>query len=289
MTTPADLATDTAVTPLAKVPGTYLAQLPDHWSYFHPSGGALVTIALRAMVLELGDGDLEILSASTLFCSPIRPGELVIEVKVLRRGDTATQIRASLTQRSEPGPGLEVLATFARARSGPDLVGISMPLVPSPSECATTGRMFDSARAPFTFARNFEGAQALGDPMWKKDWQPGEAHIAHWYRYIRPQRTPSGFLDPLALPPIADTMPSSLWRKLGREQARFIAPSLDLTIFFLGETRGEWVLVESFAERAREGYAVCSANLWDEEGVLLARAAQSMTIRELRRPRPDRT
>jgi acyl-CoA thioesterase len=37
-------------------------------------------------------------------------------------------------------------------------------------------------------------------------------------------------------------------------------------------------------ERAERGYAIGSANLWDEAGQLVARAAQAMTIRALKLP-----
>jgi acyl-CoA thioesterase len=280
----ADLAADTAVQRVDKVPGLYVADLPDHWSYVHPSGGALATVALRAMTAELGPTELSLLSSTTLFCAPILPGELRVEVTVLRRGETAAQLRASLRAKEQPGPGLEVMATFAKDRTGPDMLGVRMPDVPRPEACArTVSRRFDGKRESFPFYRNIEIAQAMGDPMWEPGWRAGDAHIAYWHRYRVPQRDARGDLDPLAIPPIADTMPGSLARKLGPDEPAFIAPSLDLTVFFLDRTAREWLLVESFSERARAGYAVCSANVWDEDGKLVARAAQSMTLRPYKR------
>ena len=78
--------------------------------------------------------------------------------------------------------------------------------------------------------------------------------------------------------------------KLDKVPGRYLlAPSLDLTIYFLAPTQSEWLLVESFAERARAGHALCSANLWDAEGKLVARAAQSMTLRPFKPQRPRST
>ncbi len=276
---PANLADDTKVEKLDKVPGHYRARLPDHWNYFHPSGGALLTIALRAMTEELGTPALSLLSATTLFCAPILAGDLLVSVVVLRRGDTAAQVRASLTAKDLPGPGLEVLATFARDREGPDVHGVAMPSVRSPSECVAAQATLPSPEPQMPFYRNFEIAQAIGEPMWRPGWSKGEAHAAFWYRYRDRQRTEDGRFDPLALAPIADTMPPALVRRLGPEHPRLLAPSLDLTMYFLAPTQSEWILVESFAERARAGHAVCSANLWDEDGQLVARATQSMTLR----------
>ena len=71
---------------------------------------------------------------------------------------------------------------------------------------------------------------ALGAPLWQDaGWQGGEARFACWYRYRVPQKDAGGLLDPLAIPPIADTMPSALANKLGPDQP-FFAPSLDLTL-----------------------------------------------------------
>jgi acyl-CoA thioesterase len=280
---PASLSADTETKRVDKVPGLHVARLPEHWNYLNPSGGALLTVALRAMIDELDAPELALLSATTLFCAPIHAGALEIEVKVLRRGESAAQVRARLAARAQPGPGLEVIATFAKARPGPDVHGVRMPDVPPPEQCALAdGKVFDPKDYPFPFYRNVDVAQAIGEPMIRPGWQAGPAHVAYWYRYRVPQRTPSGHFDPLAIPPIADTMPGALARKLGPEHPRFLAPSLDLTVYFFGPTTSEWILVESFAERALGGYAVCSANLWDPGGALVARATQSMTLREMK-------
>ncbi len=280
----ADLAADTAVRRVAKVPGLYAATLPNHWNYIHPSGGALTTVALRAMTDALARPDLVILSSTTVFATLVPPGDLAVRVDVVRNGETAAQVRASLSHAARPGPGLEVLATFVRPIAGPDVTGVSMPNVPPPDRCVRMGGHrkgsdddFRVRGAPF-FA-NVETAQALGAPMWEPGGVAGDAHVAFWHRYVEPQRDANGALDPLAIPPLADTMPPSLVQKLGPDAADFIAPSLDLTVYFLGRAMTEWILVESFSERAVSGYAVASANLWDERGALVARAAQSMTIR----------
>ena len=282
---PADLAADTAVTPVEKVPGLYLCRLPDHWDYVNPCGGALMTVALRAMQSELADPGLRLLSATTVFAQAVLPGELRVQVHVLRRGDSAAQVRASLEAAAYPGPGLEVIATFARDRDGPDVHGVEMPDVPRPGDAVRTHkRSGPPEEPPFRIFDNLDMAVAIGEPMHRPGWTGGPAHTAYWYRYKVPQVDAAGFLDPLAIPPIADTMPPALVRRLGPDHPRYRMPSLDLTVFFLSPSRTEWILVESFAERARAGYAVGSANIWDEHGQLIARASQTMTLR-VRKPR----
>ena len=106
--------------------------------------------------------------------------------------------------------------------------------------------------------------------------------MAFWYRYRVPQTDGQGCFDPLAIPPIADTMPSSMVRKLGPEHERFYAPSLDLTVHFLDPSKADWFLVDARCQRALSGFATASADIWDLQGQLVARATQTMILR--RRP-----
>ena len=119
---------------------------------------------------------------------------------------------------------------------------------------------------------------ALGAPVWRRDWEAGEARMAFWYRYRVPQHDARGGLDPLAIPPIADTMPSSLARRLGPEHPRFFAPSLDLTVHFLDPGQTDWYLVDVRCPRARQGYATAHADVWDAEGRLVAFAWKGRVV-----------
>ena len=89
-----DLARDTAVTRLASAPGWYTAELSDAWDFRTPSGGVLMTVAMRAMQAELADPGFRPVSANTHFCSPVPAGPLEIRVEVLRHGGAAAQVRA---------------------------------------------------------------------------------------------------------------------------------------------------------------------------------------------------
>jgi acyl-CoA thioesterase len=279
--TPGDLARDTAVTKLTVAPGWYTADLPNAWDFRTPSGGALMTVAMRAMQKELSDPALRPLSANTHFCSPVPAGPLEIRVEVLRHGGAAAQVRAQLCSTTMPGPGLEVSATFARDREGVDLIDTAPPSVPAPDQC----RSLDDAQIlagprPRIFA-NLESRLAQGHLWWTKDWPSGPARIARWFRYKVPQRLDDGRFDPLAIPPIADTMPPALIQQLGPGHEPFFAPSLDLTIHFLEDTTAEWILTAVHVPRARGGYATANAEIWDDRGRLIATATQMMLLRRV--------
>jgi acyl-CoA thioesterase len=283
---PQDLAADTAVTRLALAPGWYTASLPNAWDFLTPSGGVLMTIAMRAMQAELADPDLRPLSASTLFCSPVPAGPLEMRVEVLRHGRAAAQVRAQLSSTTVPGPGLEVSATFGRERDSMDFIDAAAPKVPSPEEARPIERSADGF-VP-RFFENVETRLALGHPWWTTGWTPENARVARWFRYKRPQTLADGRFDPLALPPIADTMPIALRMKLGPDGPQFYAPSLDLTVHFLEDTTAEWLLVNVHARRARGGYATADAEIWDDRGRLVALATQMMMLRRAPQPVPPR-
>jgi acyl-CoA thioesterase len=174
-----------------------------------------------------------------------------------------------------------VSATYVRDREGPATHGIDMPEVPPPDEAETIpDRTIASDERPRgrPFFGNFDIRLAHGVPLWLPGWQAGEARMAFWYRYKIPQRTAAGLYDPLAIPPIADTMPGALARKLGPTH-RFYAPSLDLTVHFLDPSTAEWLLVDVRGLWARDGYASASAHIWDDSGKLVANTTQTMMLR----------
>jgi len=278
----ADLARDTAVTKLKVAPGWYTAELPTAWDFRTPSGGALMTVAMRAMQEELADSGLRPLSAHTHFCSPVPAGPLEVRVEVLRHGAAAAQIRAQLSSTTMPGPGLEVSATFARDRDGFDLIDTQPPAVPPPDQCPSFDEIpMIGGNERLRFFANLDSRLALGHPWWLPGWKPGPARMVRWFRYKVPQRLPDGRFDPLAIPPLADTMPPALIQKLGPNHPPFFAPSLDLTVHFLEDTRAEWLLTSVHARRARGGYATADVEIWDDRGTLVACGTQMMLLRRI--------
>ncbi len=277
---PGDLRCDTAVTRLAAAPGWYTATLPDTWDFRSPSGGVLMTVAMRAMQAELDDPDLRPISANTHFCSPVPSGPLEVRVEVLRHGNVAAQVRAALSSTTMPGPGLEVSATFGRDRAGVDVMDAAFPDVRMPAD-ATPIVPGPSDFRP-RFLQNFDSRLALGAAWWTKGWKPGPARMGRWFRYLMPATLGDGRFDPLALPPIADTMPPALFQRLGPGAPPFDAPSLDLTVHFLEDTSAEWLLTLVHVRRARGGYATADCEIWDDRRRLIAFATQTMLLR--RRP-----
>src|SRR5262249_57571567 len=107
----------------------------------------------------------------------------------------------------------------------------------------------------------------------------GPGGYGRWARYRTPQRDAQGRLDRLALPPLIDMMPGALHRAIGPGSYRFFAPSLDLTTHIIDDTTRDWLLFMVTSRRARAGWAIADADVWDDEGRYLAHGAQAMFIR----------
>jgi acyl-CoA thioesterase len=275
----ADLAVDTAVRADPETRGRYHIALPDHWDFLMPSGGVVMTCALRAAVAELGDPALRFASATTMFCTPIRNGPLVVDVAVLRRGEAAVQVRAGLRDATGEA-GLEVMATFLRERKGPDVRGVPFPNVRSLDDALRVeGGGRSNPAIQMRFHQQFEYRIADGQRFWAPDEEAGPARYARWARYRTPQRDAAGRLDRLALPPLIDMMPGALHRAIGPGSYRFFAPSLDLTTYIIDDTTREWLLFAVTSRRARAGWAIADCDVWDDEGRYLGHGSQAMFIR----------
>jgi len=276
--TAGDLEAATAVKRLPKAPGWYTADLCDDWNFLTPSGGVLMTVALRAMQAELDDSELRPLSANTLFMSPVPAGPMEIRVEVLRRGGAAAQLRAGLSSTTLPGPGLEVSATFARALPGaPAFTDAVFPDVPAPEDVEAE----DPGERP-VFFDNLEVAQVGGPPVFSEaGWEPSDAMITRWYRYRVPQRDAAGRFDRFALPPIIDNMPPAAFARMGSDGPPLHAPSLDLTVHFLDDTDDDWLLLRHRAKKAQNGFATADVEVWSRGGNLIAVGTQMMIFRSL--------
>jgi acyl-CoA thioesterase len=287
----ADLAADTAASPDDTTPGRYRISLPGNWDYLLPSGGVAMTCALRAAEAELREPLLRLASATTIFCTPLRPTQLVADVTVLRRGASSAQVRVALTHaEARPDPedpsdnarGLELTATFLRDRKGPDVRAKPFPPVRALAEALPVeDGAANNPHARFRFYQQLECRIADGERFWSDGVVAGPARYARWLRYKVPQRDAQGRLDRLSLPPLIDTMPTALHRAIGPGAYRFYAPSLDLTTYMVDDTVREWLLVAVTVHRARAGWAIGEAEVWDDEGRFLAFGSQAMYLQTI--------
>lgn len=258
--------------------GLYRADLSHGWDLMPlPQGGIIAALALRASAAEVLDRAQQLRTATAVFAGQVAAGELEIEVNVLRRGRSATQVQSTIRNPGESS-GTTTLAVFGSERRGPTFVDVVPPEVPPPGDC----RSFRDPPppgvevfGPTPFWTRVEARVALGHFFWE-DYEPSGSDVASWLRFDDPPRLADGSLDPLAVLVLADRMPNSVAERMGRSGPRFFAPSADLTVHLFEPARTEWILTHDRARWADDGWASAETTLWDENGTLLAYATQMM-------------
>jgi acyl-CoA thioesterase len=258
--------------------GRYRAQLGHEWDLFPlPQGGVVASFALRAAASEVADPAQQLRSCTTIFAGQVSAGDLEVDVQVLRRGRSATQVVATVRNRGAEA-GATTVAVFGSSRRGPSFVDVARPKVPSPQECHSYRDPPPPEIEPFEtrpFWTRVEGRSALGHAPWE-DYEPAGSDVATWLRFDDPPLLEDGSLDPLGLLTLADRMPGCVSERIGRDGDPWFAPSADLTFHLLEPVRTEWVLAHDRARWADDGWASIESTLWDENENLVAYATQMM-------------
>jgi acyl-CoA thioesterase len=271
---------ETAVTRDGGPVGRWRAQLGADWSApTLPQGGLVAAVAARAMLAELDAPEQRLRSLTTVFAAPVSAGDVEIDVAVLRRGRSLSQVKATLRSAGQDA-GHTSVAVFGGARPGFDFVDLAPPRVPSPTECPSfrddPPPGFER-RMRFPYWDHVEGRAAMGHAPWE-DWVPTSSDRAYWYRFDDPPLVDGGLLDPVAVVTLCDTMPGAVSERLGPGRPFWLPPSADLTVHLLGDAGPGWLLAHNRARWAGDGYASVEMTLWDPTRGLVAYATQMMVF-----------
>lgn len=269
---------ETAVHPDPERPGRWRAELSDGWSApVLPQGGVAAAVAVRAMTAALATPEQRLRSVTTVFAAPVRPGPVTIDVTVLRRGRSISQLRADVHTAGED-VGHTSIGVFGASRPGFEFADVTPPVVASPDAC----RSFRDPPPPgferrvrFPYWDHVEGRAALGHSPWE-DWTPTTSERAYWYRFDDPPVVAGDMLDPVAVVTLCDTMPGAVSERVGPGKPFWFPPSADLTVHLAGDAGPGWLLAHNRARWASDGYASVEISLWDPSRGLVAYATQVM-------------
>lgn len=252
--------------------GTYRARLSEDWEIWGPQGGYVATVALRAA------GDHSAFKRpATFYChylSVARFGEVDLTVESLRESRRAESVRVSMTQDGKMV--MEALVWLVDELEGIDHLGVQTPPVPPPQELKNWAEWYPEVEGPpFRFWYNLEGRPVGFDP--DKEGQPAPPFAQTWYRFVGASR----FEDPLVdagrlLIGLDVSMYPAATRAHGGGLP-YVAPSIDLAVTFHQQAAfSEWFLVEAESPLARSGLTAGKAQVWSEQGELLATGIQQM-------------
>lgn len=261
--------------------GRYRAELtPDWCAPMLPQGGIVAVVATRAMEAELAQPAQRLRSVSVVFAGQVRTGPVEIDVGVIRRGRSISQLTATVRNPGEAA-GTTAIAVFGTARPGFDFTDLLMPDAPPPEKCASfrdaDGAAEEDVRWHFPYWDFVTGHSVSAHAPWEPH-EITSSERSSWYRFDEAPRLADGRLDPHGLVTLCDTMPGAVGERVGegRGRAAWMSPSADLTVHILGEWRSEWLLARNRARRAGDGYASLEMELWDPETGLVAYGTQMM-------------
>jgi len=272
---------DLEVTAVPGCDDRFTATIADRWMLrVVPQGGVVAALALRAMAAALGEPDQIVRSLSVVFAGQVAVGPVEIEVTVLRRGRSMSQLSATVRN---PGAaaGLTAVAVFGAQRRGFEFTDLTYPDVPGPEGLRSyrdplpEGVEFDFEPMAF-WEEVVETRPAVGRPPWEP-FEEGPAEVTYWYRFDTPPVLADGSLDPVGAIVLCDTMPGAVDQKIGPDAGSWFGPSADLTIHLLGPAQPGWILAHNKARHAGDGYASVEMTLWDPtDRSLVAYATQMM-------------
>ncbi len=254
--------------------GRYKVDVDAAWNCpIVPHGGLVTAVATKAMTTELAEPEQRLRTLTSVFAGAVQPGPTEIDVTVLRRGRSISQLSATMRN---PGvdAGLTTVAVFGADRPGFTFTDIEPPAYPPPPEAC---RSFDDGPEPpihFNFWEQAEGRVITGYLRGEEFPPQPTSERLYWYRFREPPFLDGGILDPLVLVTFADTMPGAVAQRVGSDVPLWLPPSTDLTVHLFAETDSEWVLARNHCRWAGDGYASLDMELWSPDGRLLAYGTQ---------------
>jgi acyl-CoA thioesterase II len=243
----------------------FTAELSREWEIWGPNGGYLAAIALRAAGRVARIPRVATLHVHYLRMARFAP--VALRVRVLHAGQRAESIAVDMEQ-----GGTAILSALVRtALPGEGLVHdvSNAPNVVSPDHnLMTADELLRPQHTRHAFWQHFE-RRVLQPSAWAIPRLPAAPRLLEWVRYRERDEREDAFLNAARLAVLIDTM---CWpaASLAHADERFIAPSLDLNVWFHRPLERDWLLVDAESRLAEGGLIAGRCSLWSEDRKLLA-------------------
>jgi acyl-CoA thioesterase II len=243
----------------------FTANLSRDWEIWGPNGGYLAAIVLRA-----AGRVARIPRVATLHLHYLRVARferVELRVRVLQAGQKAESISVEMEQAGK-------LILTALVRTALADAGLVHDVASAPNVVSHDNNLLsmEELRRPqhprFAFWDNFE-RRVLQPSAWAIPRLEAAPRWYEWLRYRERSEGEDAFLNAGRLALLIDTMcwPAA-W--LAHADERFIAPSLDLTVWFHRPFDSAWLLVDAESPLAEAGLVAGRCALWNEGRQLLA-------------------
>jgi acyl-CoA thioesterase len=248
------------------------ATIPQGWSQGRATFGGLVLAAAVAAARSALAEPRPCRAVVASFPAPVGPGEVELQVRVLRHGRAVSSLQVELRQGAELG--CVALTSFGRARASSVAVPPPpRPAVPKPEDLPPLlGAVPGGLSAAPQFTQYFDYRVAFGAPPYSG---ADVREIGGWCRF-RGEPGPLGEEHVLAL---VDAWPSpAVSRMVAPAPAASMTWSLELLEIEPEVAPDGWWLYRADLEAAAGGYAHAAARLWSPAGRLAALSRQAVAI-----------
>lgn len=270
---------DTATAVTREAPGRYVANVDPVWSIGgRPNGGYLMAMVARAACLEVSDaadpdGGLDPLAVSASFPASPSPGEVRLEVEVVRRGRAFSTVHARMTQGAATQVDALVTCGHLPHAATTRHDGTTAPVLPPIDECfelPTEGPGFEVLL--MQVVRQQLDPAVLG---WTRGEPSGQPEV-RGYVSLADGREP----DPLSLVLVVDAAPPPTFA-LG---IRGWIPTLQLSAWVRRRPAPGPLVVRSrpslvVAADDGTGFTDETCEIWDSTGALVAHGTQLAGLR----------
>lgn len=239
-----------------------------YWNAISPFGGTTAAVLLQAMLTHpqrLGDP----LAMTVNFAGPIKQGDFTVRVAVARAGRSTQHWRMELWQDGDAQPAVTGTAVFAVRRDTWSDTESKLPPVPGPQ-----GLVRHAPPPMVAFLQRYDFRYVDCDPL------AGGDHSATqcWISDLPPRK--------LDFPSIAAYCDSFVPRLFVRKGAPRPISTITLSINFhidgnaLAQLDGHHAFGKAKANAFNGGYYDQEAQLWSEDGALLATTHQLVWFRD---------
>ena len=268
-------AGDTAV--VATAPGCYRGRVDPGWSVVDgaaPNGGYLLAIAARAMQGETGSHP-DPVTLTGHFLRPPKPGDVDIEVEVVRRGGRHTTVAGRLLQ--DGAECVRLLGAFGdlATAAGLDRVDLTPPAYPPIEGCVDVTTAAEQRAAAgelpsFPIQQRFDHRQPVELATWAVGRPTGRGEMGGYLRFADADDRQA--MDPLGLLVVADCYAPAVFNTTPGLTSW--VPTIELTVQLRGHPVPGY-LAAAFTTRAMtRGYLEEDGVVWDAAGNLVALSRQ---------------
>ncbi|GGI09147.1 thioesterase family protein [Egicoccus halophilus] len=262
---------DTAVVVVDE--GRYRGRIDDGWAVIPggaPNGGYVLALTARAMREPVPHPDPVTITGH--FLAPTVPGEVDLEVEVIRRGRRHSTVQARLRQ--DGRETLRALATFGdlAAADGPSRVDRSAPAYPPVGDCvdATGAALAQAAAGGFPAPPILERFDHRMPPEmlgWSQGRPLGRGEMGGHLRWAD-----DADLDPLGVLVVTDCYPPAVFNT-GDSRLGWV-PTIELTVQVRKRPAPGYVTSRLTTQAITNGYLEEDGEVWDAEGDLVALSRQ---------------